>query len=905
MLVSGGQILAIDKVNTGNTILGDGVQKPLDVNTDLIATTSSVSSVSSLLEQQIDSVSSNFQYYYKKTETSGADEISAAFENFKTNQTIVSAGSPNVIVSAIPSGDKTIIYRVEVQEGEINIEGASGISAKYDDGTWTLGLSANFLSANALEDYYKKSETSAANEISTEFANTSAWANETFLKEHQSLDDYYKKSETSAAEEISAAITALSSWADETFLKEHQSLDDYYKKSETSGADEISNALLLKQDVSAMSAYATSAWVDENYQKKGKYVTSADDELAGKQLVLKDNEWQELEEHDWSDEIAAASAAAVTSAKNYTDTKLEDYYNKSETSSRNQLEEEFAKYQLKGDYLSANALDEVSGAWNSVVDTVSSYSGYWNDVSAYSATSGQFVTSAIDNISAGLANVLVKDEEDNVTWSGVDLSKLGKIYGMSSQTPDLLTVGISADEETQEPIYVLSAAEPAQIVTPDISGYGLSAWKDTEEDKYFVSANIVGNHGVSAAYDAEANTWNLGISANDYAFLFGSYTNAVPITDGTCLKLESSNKHLIVVDEQGYITLPETTNKFTFCINEYVDSNTTENHEYLLNKLVLSAKDNDAIVASQNFYPSEVGSSNVTIAITIDNTAAVERQYCIVYKGSDVAANKLRINASILEEVTSLDSTGGAIEDYTGEAPIYVNDNTRRINLEYDENVFKLVEDELGVKKLTIDAGSETVDAQKFEKMAELIDTRMTETFPIGLTCEEGVIGANKCVSYMFRPTMSYDLTSATSAFIYHGNDDGSGQARVGVYKINDNGTANLLWKSALTNMTSAAGHQDVLPAASDSPSGVVSTDGLYYASILTNQSKQITNALGVLTKATGDVGKPQPWAIRDNISNNDTPFSGQDFASTITNLTDFGTFTDTIKPYIGFRGTI
>ena len=38
MLVSGGQILAIDKVNAGNTILGDGVQKPLYVNTDLIAT---------------------------------------------------------------------------------------------------------------------------------------------------------------------------------------------------------------------------------------------------------------------------------------------------------------------------------------------------------------------------------------------------------------------------------------------------------------------------------------------------------------------------------------------------------------------------------------------------------------------------------------------------------------------------------------------------------------------------------------------------------------------------------------------------------------------------------------------------------------------------------------------------
>ena len=644
MLVSGGQIFAIDKVNTNETILGDGVQKPLGVNADLIATNSGVSSVSSVLEQQIDAVSSKF-------------------------------------------------------------------------------------------------------------------------------DNYYPKSATSAAEEISAAFDATSAWANETF-------------------------------------------------------------------------------------------------------------------------------QEKGEYLSANALDDVSGAWNDVVNTVETYSAAWNESSAYSATSGQFVTSSTETVSAGVANVLVRDENDNVTWSGVDLSKLGKIYGMSSQTPDLLTVGISADEETQEPIYVLSAA------APDISGYGLSAWKDTDLNKYFVSANVVGQHGVSAEYDAESNTWNLGISANDYAFLFGSYLNDTTVTDGTVLKLASNNKQLIDIDEDGYITLPETTNKFTFCINEYVDDNTTENHEYLLNKLVLSAKNNDPIVASQNYYPSEVGSSNVTLAITVDNTAAADREFCIVYKGSDVGTNKLHINASILEEVTSLDSAAGSVDDYTGINPIFVVDNDRQIGLGYDDSVFKLTEaDELGRRKLTIDAGSETVDAQKFERMAELIDTRMTETFPIGLTCDEGDVGANCCISYMFRPTMSYDLTSATSAFIYHGNDDGATQTRIGIYRINDD-SADLLWKSALTNLTPGDGAQDVLSADEYSPSGTLSTDGLYYASILTNTSKSIINSLGITTRATGDVGVPRPWAVRDNIDNN-TPFVNQDFSNHITDLTAFGGFNTTIKPYIGFRGTI
>jgi hypothetical protein len=378
MLVSGGQILAIDKVNTGNTILGDGVQKPLDVNTDLIATTSSVSSVSSVLEQQFDSVSSNFQYYYKKSQTSGADEISAA-------------------------------------------------------------------------------------------------------------------------------LTALSSWADETFSKEHQSLDDYYKKSETSGADEISNALLLKQDVSAMSAYATSTWVDENYQKKGNYVTSAGDELAGKQLVLKDNEWQELEETNWTDEIAEASAAAVTSVKNYTDTKLEDYYKKNETSSKDELEEEFAKYQLKGDYLSANALDDISGKWESVYDTVTTASGSWNEASAFAANSAKFVTSAGVEFNPDLAYFLKKQEE-NVVWSGVDLSNLGKMYNISSTTPELISAGISTDEQNN-PFYVISAAKPREVAIPGISG----------------------ENGVSAHYAVEENTYVIGLSGSP---AYASFTATTTADDG-------------------------------------------------------------------------------------------------------------------------------------------------------------------------------------------------------------------------------------------------------------------------------------------------------------------------------------------------------------------------------------
>lgn len=72
MLVSGGKIIAIDSVNTEETIYGDGVNAPLSVNTDLIATVDSVKSISA-----------NFDNYYAKNETSGADQLKQAFDDIK------------------------------------------------------------------------------------------------------------------------------------------------------------------------------------------------------------------------------------------------------------------------------------------------------------------------------------------------------------------------------------------------------------------------------------------------------------------------------------------------------------------------------------------------------------------------------------------------------------------------------------------------------------------------------------------------------------------------------------------------------------------------------------------------------------------------------------------------------
>src|SRR5574344_1555283 len=291
MLVSGGQILGIDKVNTGNTILGDGVQKPLDVNTDLIATTSSVSSVSSILEHQIDIVSGKFNDYYPKSATSAADEISAAFEKFKTTQTIVSAGK-NVDVYSAYNEAGVIVYTVSVDDAEqreLKIVGNDGIRVSYDSeaSAWNIGVSANYqsagnyVSADAFDAY--------KNEVAQQFDSTSSWAKETF-------------------------------------------------------------------------------------QPIGEYISASEK------------------------------------------------------------------------FLSANALNDISGKWESVYDTTFTASGNWNEASAFAANSAKFVTSAGVEFNTDLAYFLKKQEE-NVVWSGVDLSKLGKMYNISSMTPELISAGISADEQ--------------------------------------------------------------------------------------------------------------------------------------------------------------------------------------------------------------------------------------------------------------------------------------------------------------------------------------------------------------------------------------------------------------------------------------------------------------------------
>lgn len=185
---------------------------------------------------------------------------------------------------------------------------------------------------------------------------------------------------------------------------------------------------------------------------------------------------------------------------------------------------------LSGNYLSAYDWTSANSAKtmgvNSVVDT---YSADWNEASAFGANSGKFVTSGDEIADTDLAYVL-KKTGDNVAWSGIDLSDLGKIYPITSITPDLVSATISAVDNI--PTYVLSAKETEPAVYYDVSANRMSAWSGIDNDinYYFLQgANISGNHGISAEYDPENNQWDIGLKTPSYNYA-AARTNVTTMT---------------------------------------------------------------------------------------------------------------------------------------------------------------------------------------------------------------------------------------------------------------------------------------------------------------------------------------------------------------------------------------
>lgn len=785
----------------------------------------------------------------------------------------------------------------------INLDG-------YATEDWVKG---NFLSANALD--FMTEASASWNEVSSKL-NTSdfnAWSAQADISSYSGIDpikvEDHKISLTAnylsanALDEINVASanwnsvyetvnTTSSDWNEVSSKANQTDLDELSGKVETLSGELKTTSAYLNEKIETLSGEleSTSSFlsgaidvVSAEFEKVIYTSASAGWDVtpysAGQNINITNHT---ISSKDWTNEIKEASANAVDVVKgNFNKTQNGEFsgydntpfYVKQNTVSGTSpilVTKQGDEYNIEFEQEYKKFIEEVSAKlYTSALPTVSSVTPDYLKVEFVENQDGTSAwnLSAAEQKNYQAGDYIDIDENDKINVTGlhnVTLSSTDKSIGISA------TTGVNGDVN-----YNLSVD---QVEVPNISGY----------------------NGIVASYNEETNQYEVGFKENDYSYLFGHYGNNSTVTDGTILKLDSNNYYKITIDEDGYITLPQTTNKFTFCINEYIDDNTTQNHEYLLNKLVLSAKGGDSIVTSQNYYPSEVGSSNVTLALTIDNSIS-PKEYCIVYKGSDVATNKLKIEASILEEVTSLDSSRGDVDDYTGREPIRIVQNSRIVELLYDEDVFSLKHNaELQADMLTIESqGGEVVNKETFDKLLNSINGRMTETIPFGALNTVSDIAGQYQYAYLFRPTIEYEMTKDTQAYMMGGNADTNEYVSVAVYQ-GVAGSSNLLWESGYTLIPTSGG-QVVMDARVNSPSATISPDSLYYVCVrvdkLDEHGGTWHNVLGLSmgSNRTTDIGNPKPWVGQTNIPNLDYP-STQDFAGG--SMSDFGG----TKPYVGFR---
>lgn len=215
------------------------------------------------------------------------------------------------------------------------------------------------------------------------------------------------------------------------------------------------NDVSSKFDASGMSAYAKSAWVEEHFQPKFD---------------------------------------------------LGEYYKKTETSGAEQLDEEFSKYQLKGNYMPANALDDLSGKWDGAYDTLHEHSAAWNEVSSFHNTRVHSSNGSI-GVQSGY------DENGNRVFDlSVDKINIPDIYGYDGveayfdQEKGSYAVGLSGDVKVD--VDITSSGKTIDITSSAAGHFNLEISRDAcqhwlGEDGQ--SIDIPKNTGGNALYLPSAN----------------------------------------------------------------------------------------------------------------------------------------------------------------------------------------------------------------------------------------------------------------------------------------------------------------------------------------------------------------------------------------------------------------
>ncbi len=932
MIAKAGQIIAIDSVKVDNTLSGDGVRTPLGVK----ATAPAVSGHAGLSAEKVNN-------------TVYIGMVPDAVKVVSTDET--------VSIHKDIEEDGTVKYNlgvsVEPVVSDTKINGGNGIKVYSGaSATFTISVSGDYVKSETLNDYYTKNEANTNFQTKGDYVEeseiqdmaTKTWVSGNFV-ENDILDSYYTKDEVYSKSETYSKNETYNK--DEVYTK--QVVDDLIP--------DISNLALsadvdtaIAENEESIKAWANdefqekgdyaensdidslSSTVNENFQKKGKYVTSADNSLAGKALVLKNNMWEEAPAGTTYTEGPNIDIdGTVISGRNWTPeldlkadkTALKTLATKTELIDLNAaVAGEFVEtsawanetFQKAGNYLTPDALNNyynksdtdtaIDTAINDVSATVvrdyatktdlagkldTSETVDW-DVTPYTE-GNNFITIEDHKISGKDWSTEIDTKQDKLTDK--QLSAISSVSAIEAMSGKWVTSGVD----------VIAGDYYYGLVNKD----GTVEWEPIPEPEPDYP-DIVGNNGISAVYNSAKNEYDIGLSATDLAYMYDTYVNnGVSVTDGTVIKFTGNNYNHITVDTNGYFVLPETANKITFNINENIDENNPGRHEYLLNKLSLKTDKSETLVSTQNYYPAEVGSSNGTISITVDHSVDPTRKYALVYEGSDIPSSaNLNITMSIVEEVTCLsDNLTNNGDDYDGVNPVTVDNDARKVQLEYDTDIFTLNSS----NELTLKDGSGTgpIDPVEFNKLVDSINGRIVETIPIGLINSTAQLPSNHSFAYLTRPMIEFDMDPHTTARIMISNASPEvTQMQVAIYELNEsNYQLELMWwseKYTIPRIVPGDTQSGVLKGthvlhANDgcTSTRTIKPEKLYYVNVIAYN--QFAALLGFTNALTEDIGDYDISYTKDNMSShNPTDYDRQ----SVDQLGSTGGATH--KPYVAFR---
>ena len=381
------------------------------------------------------------------------------------------------------------------------------------------------------------------------------------------------------------------------------SFDDY--------KDLVNVELEKKQDKSAMSAYAFSSWVDENYQKKGNYLSANALDLISDTSGKWNEVSSKLDKNDftaWSanyDEYVKSIENEVGNLKSNS-SNWDSVYNNVNTNS--------AKWDSASNEVTSNSANWTSAAialeasadkWNTTHEQVNTSSVKWNELyDEYQVSSKLWndTTNTVKTFSDKWNDVSSKaDKLDFENLSG----KVETLSGELKTTSSFLSSSIDGVSAEFKKIVYTSATENWDV-TPYSAGKNINItdhtisgkdWTDTIKD---ASANAVttvenrfnGENGTITAYGTSsfANdkyTAGEGLALNDHQF----YVSGKYITSAG----DSLSGKMLVLKDNEWIEMPE--------FGGFATANSGEGHPVVQNpstKLIYLVK-NSSITGNDKY----------------------------------------------------------------------------------------------------------------------------------------------------------------------------------------------------------------------------------------------------------------------------------------------------------------